>query len=260
MQNLLQLLISVVEGVNELLPQNNDNNTSVNLKSPNQLVTDTDIAVEKYLIAALQCLLPDAGFITEEQQITQNADKEYVWVIDPIDGTTNFVHQIPVFCVSVALLHNNKPYLGVVYELNAKEMFSAEKGKGAFLNGIPMHVSNRAELKDTLIATGFPYYDYGRIDPYLNSLKAFMKETRGVRRLGSAAADLAYVACGRFDAFYEYSLSPWDVAAGILLVEEAGGTVDGFNAVTDPLFGREIIAANPLIFVQVQSILHNSGL
>jgi myo-inositol-1(or 4)-monophosphatase len=260
MQNLLQLLISVVEGVQELLPQNNDNNTPINLKSPNQLVTETDIAVEKYLIASLQGLLPDAGFITEEQQITQNADKEYVWVIDPIDGTTNFVHQIPVFCVSVALLHNNKPYLGVVYELNAKEMFSAEKGKGAFLNGVPMHVSNRAELKDTLIATGFPYYDYERIDPYLNSLKAFMKETRGVRRLGSAAADLAYVACGRFDAFYEYSLSPWDVAAGILLVEEAGGKIAAFNAATDPLFGREIIAANLRIFNKVQTILNNSGL
>ena len=139
-------------------------------------------------------------------------------------------------------------------------MFSAEKGKGAFLNGVPMHVSNRAELKDTLIATGFPYYDYERIDPYLNSLKAFMKETRGVRRLGSAAADLAYVACGRFDAFYEYSLSPWDVAAGILLVEEAGGKIAAFNAATDPLFGREIIAANLRIFNKVQTILNNSGL
>lgn len=260
MQHLLHLLISIVEGVHELLPQNRDNNSAVNLKSPNQLVTNTDIAVEKYLIAALQGLLPEAGFITEEQQISQNADKEFVWVIDPIDGTTNFVHQIPVFCVSVALLQNNKPYLGVVYELNAKEMFSAEKGKGAFLNGVPMHVSHRAELKDTLIATGFPYYDYERIDPYMNSLKTFMKETRGVRRLGSAAADLAYVACGRFDAFYEYSLSPWDVAAGILLVEEAGGTVAGFSAATDPLFGGEIIAANTHIVKQIQSIINTAGL
>ncbi len=260
MQNLLQLLISVVEGVQELLPINKGNSPSVNLKSPNQLVTETDVAVEKYLIASLQGLLPEAGFITEEQQITQNADKEYIWVIDPIDGTTNFVHQIPIFCVSVALLHNKKPFLGVVYELNAKEMFSAEKDKGAFLNGNPIHVSHHSELKDTLIATGFPYYDYERIDPYLNSLKVFMKETRGVRRLGSAAADLAYVACGRFDAFYEYSLSPWDVAAGILLVEEAGGKIAGFKAATDPLFGREILATNPTIFNQVHAIIKNAGL
>ena len=260
MQDLLNLLISVVEGVHELLPANSVKNTKTNLKSPNQLVTETDIAVEKYLIMALQGILPEAGFITEEQQITQNADKEFVWVIDPIDGTTNFVHGIPVFCVSVALLQNNLPILGVVYEINAKEMFSAAKGKGAFLNGEPIAVSNNKTLSDTLIATGFPYYDYDRIDPYLNTLKAFMKGTRGVRRLGSAAADLAYVACGRFDAFYEYSLSPWDVAAGILLVEEAGGVVAGFKPSADPLFGREIIAANPDIFVQVQSIINKAGL
>lgn len=261
MTNLLEQLVTIVKGVDQLLPKTAmRNDPKINLKSPNQLVTETDVAVEQYLIKELQKLLPEAGFITEESQIEQNSKAEYIWVIDPIDGTTNFVHQIPIFCVSVALLHNKKPFLGVVYELNAKEMFSAEKDKGAFLNGNSIHVSHHTELQDTLIATGFPYYDYERIDPYLNSLKVFMKETRGVRRLGSAAADLAYVACGRFDAFYEYSLSPWDVAAGILLVEEAGGKIAGFNATTDPLFGREILATNPSIFNQVHAIIKNAGL
>lgn len=254
----LEQLIAIIKQAGLAIKQ--AKSAQVNLKSANQLVTEFDIQTERFLIQALSQLFPEAGFLTEEQQIEQNSDKEFVWVIDPIDGTTNFVHQIPVFCISVALLQNNKPVLGVVYEINQDELFSAEKGKGAFLNGYFIKVTATADLKDTLIATGFPYYDYERIDPYLATLKVLMKETRGVRRLGSAAADLAYVACGRFDAFYEYSLSPWDVAAGILLVEEAGGTITGFHENTDPLFGKEIIAANPNIINQIKSIITTAGL
>lgn len=236
------------------------NPKDVHLKSANQLVTQTDLSVERYLIKTLSELMPDAGFITEEAQIEQQADKEYVWVIDPIDGTTNFVHQIPVFCVSVALLKNNIPVLGVVYELNRKEMFAAQAGNGAYLNGTPIQVSDTVNLNESLIATGFPYYDYERIDPYLLSLKSFMKETTGVRRLGSAAADLAYVACGRFDAFYEYSLSPWDVAAGLLLVTEAGGTVSAFQPHRNCLFDAQIIASNGKLHQVVQDIIKQCGL
>lgn len=229
-------------------------------KSVNQLVTDFDIQTERTLIELLQKEIPNAGFITEESQIEQNSDKEYVWIIDPIDGTTNFIHGLPVYSISVALTRNSELILGVVYELNQDELFYAEKGKGAFLNGKSIQVSKTLQLSDSLIATGFPYYDYQRIDPYLGSLKELMRTTRGVRRLGSAAVDLAYVAAGRFDAFYEYSLSPWDVAAGILIVQEAGGNISGFHEDKNPLFDREIIASCPGLMTEIKNVIQKAGL
>jgi myo-inositol-1(or 4)-monophosphatase len=229
-------------------------------KSVNQLVTDFDIQTERTLIEQLQKEIPDSGFITEESQIEQNSNKEYVWIIDPIDGTTNFIHGLPVYSISVALMRNNGLILGVVYELNQDELFYAEKGKGAFLNGKSIQVSGTLQLSNSLIATGFPYYDYKRIDPYLASLKELMRTTQGVRRMGSAAVDLAYVAAGRFDAFYEYSLNPWDVAAGILIVQEAGGTISGFHQDKNPLFDKEIIASCPGLIAEIQHIIQSSGL
>lgn len=247
-------------GQNLLRERRDISNPDSTEKSVNQLVTRFDTETERHLIDQLQRLIPEAGFITEEAQIEQHAEKEYVWIIDPIDGTTNFIHGLPVFSISVALMYQKEMVMGVVYELNQDELFSAEKGKGAFLNERRISVSSADALSNTLIATGFPYYDYQRIDPYLASLKEFMRCTRGVRRLGSAAVDLAYVAAGRFDAFYEYSLSPWDVAAGILLVREAGGIVSAFKPGKDPLFDKEIIASSPGIFQEMQGIIHNSGL
>ncbi len=233
---------------------------TVHLKSMNQLVTEFDIATEKQLISKLQELLPEAGFITEEEQIKSSKNQEFTWVIDPIDGTTNFVHSLPVFCISVALLQHEKPVLGVVYEPLRAELFSASLGHGAKLNGKTITVRGAQNLSETLIATGFPYYDYERAKAYLKALESCMIKTRGVRRMGSAAIDLAYVAAGRFDAFFEYSLSPWDVAAGILLVKEAGGLVSAFDTDKNPLWDQEILASSPGIHREMLDLLKEAGL
>jgi len=215
-------------------------------KSPNQLVSYVDIEAEKQIIQGLSAILPQAGFIGEEA--THNSEqKEYTWVIDPLDGTTNFVHNLPVFCISIGLLHQNKPILGVIYEPNRKELFYASENSGAFLNNRNIRVTQTETLQRTLLATGFPYYDFDKVRAFLNVLDYLMKNTRGLRRMGSAAVDLAYTACGRFDGFFEYGLSPWDVAAGACIVKEAGGIVCDFRNGNDFLFGKEIIACNTQI-------------
>lgn len=214
----------------------------VEKKGFNDLVSYVDKSAEQMLVDGLRNILPEAGFIAEEGTASNNSE-DLLWIIDPLDGTTNFTHGLPVFSISVALMHMNQLVLGIVYEVNRKEMFMAIRGEGATCNGRRISVSPKADLQDSLIATGFPYYDFKRTDTYLEILKAFMQGTHGVRRLGSAAVDLAYVACGRFEGFYEYNLNAWDVAAGILLVKEAGGEVSDFSGGDDYLFGREIIAA-----------------
>ncbi|GJM34872.1 MAG: inositol monophosphatase [Saprospiraceae bacterium] len=213
-------------------------------KSLNSLVSYVDRTAEEQLVEGLGKLLPQATFLTEEETITtQHSDLQ--WIIDPLDGTTNFLHQLPVFSVSVALQHQNKTVLGFVYEVNRDECFYAWNGGGAFCNKKPIRVSPNSQLSDSLIATGFPYHDYGKMQAYLQVLAEFMRRTRGIRRFGSAAVDLAYVACGRFDGFFEYSLNAWDVAAGAFIVQEAGGLVTDFSGGTDYLFGGEIIASSP---------------
>ncbi|MCB0571265.1 MAG: inositol monophosphatase, partial [Phaeodactylibacter sp.] len=176
----------------------------------------------------------------------------------PLDGTTNFLFQIPVFSISVALQQEGRSVLGIVYEINRQECFYAWLGGGAFLNGRPIRVSSRAPLEKTLLATGFPYYDYRRMAPFFKVLEHFMRHTRGIRRLGSAAVDLAYVACGRYDGFFEYSLNPWDVAAGAFIVQEAGGVVSDFNGGGNYLNGGEIIAANAAVAADMQQVLRNA--
>lgn len=227
------------------------------LKSTNQLVTEWDLAIEKFLIHELGNLIPESGFITEEKQITQNANTEWVWVIDPIDGTTNFAHELPIYCCSVALLRNSAPYMGVVYIPVLNELFSAEKGKGARLNGNPIQVSPVKALERSLLATGFPYYNYEELDCFLACLKTFMQETQGLRRMGSAAIDLAYTACGRFEGFFEYGLNMWDVAAGILLIEEAGGTCSGFRPGQNPLDGSFIVASNGSVHEEMLRVIQS---
>lgn len=217
--------------------------TDIEIKSQNSLVTYVDKTAEKKIIEALSSIIPEAGFIAEEGT-TDKLGEEFNWIIDPLDGTTNFIHRIPTFCVSIALVKNNEIICGVIYEPNQDEMFTAWKNGGAFLNNNPIQVSTTDKLSESLLATGFPYYDYKRLEAYMDILKWLMHNSRGVRRIGSAAIDLAYVACGRFEAFYEYSLNPWDVAAGALIVEEAGGSVTDFQGGNNYLFGREIVATN----------------
>jgi myo-inositol-1(or 4)-monophosphatase len=228
--------------------------STVEVKSFNQLVSYVDKTAEEILVKGLHKILPEAGFITEENTIATE-QKEYMWVIDPLDGTTNFIHDIPVYSVSIGLLYQSKVILGVVYEVNKDELFYAWRDGGAYLNGKRISVKTNAELGMSLLATGFPYYDYKQMEQYLNTLKHLMKNTQGMRRMGSAAIDLAYTACGRFDGFFEYGLSPWDVAGGICLIEEAGGIVTDFNGGSDCLFGKSIIGSSKALFPAFSQIL-----
>ena len=218
----------------------------IETKSKNSLVTYVDKTAEKKLVDFLSELIPESGFIAEEGTSNKQGE-EYNWIIDPLDGTTNFIHGIPTYCVSIALLKNKELVLGVIYEPNQEELFCAWKNGGAYLNGKSISVSGTGQLSESLLATGFPYYDYKKLEGYMEVLTWLMHNSRGVRRIGSAAIDLAYVACGRFEGFYEYSLNPWDVAAGALLVREAGGSVSDFKGGENYLFGKEILASNLLI-------------
>lgn len=211
-------------------------------KGTNNLVSYVDKEAEKAIIQGLTGILPDAGFIGEEGTSDYRSETTN-WIIDPLDGTTNFVHGLPPYAISIALLHEGQLLVGVVYELNLKECFYAWKGGGAYCNGKPIKVSQASSVNDSLIATGFPYNAHGKMDIYLAVLKEFMQQSHGVRRLGSAATDLAYVAAGRFEAFYEYNLNAWDVAAGILLVQEAGGKVTDFDGKDNYIFGGRLIAS-----------------
>jgi myo-inositol-1(or 4)-monophosphatase len=226
----------------------------VEVKGLNDFVTRVDKTSEKMIVEALDKLVAGAGFIAEENT-RPNKGEVYNWIIDPLDGTTNFIHGVPCYCISIALMKHDEIVVGVVYELNLQECFYAWKGGGAFLNGKSIHVSKANTLSNSLLATGFPYYDYKLLDQYLDLFKYFMKNTHGVRRLGSAAADLAYVAAGRFEGFYEYSLKSWDVAAGSLIVSEAGGKVSDFKGGNNYIFGQQIVCSNSAIFDEFQAIV-----
>jgi myo-inositol-1(or 4)-monophosphatase len=233
-------------------------NEDIELKGKASLVTYVDKETEKMIVSRLRELLPAAGFITEEGTATENGE-EYKWVIDPLDGTTNFIHGIFPHSVSIALTRNNIPVAGVVYEIGQDELFSAWKNGGAYLNDQPISVSQSSKHEDVLLATGFPYYNFEKLNEYLKVLEFFMIETRGMRRMGSAAVDLAYVACGRFDGFFEHALHAWDVAAGALLVQEAGGKVTDFKGGDNYLFGKELVSANanyfPAFFAKINEHL-----
>ncbi len=217
----------------------------------NSLVTYVDKEAERRIITRLAQLLPESGFIAEEGT-SDKIGKVYNWIIDPLDGTTNFIHGLPIYSVSIALQEAEEIVLGVVFEVNLEECFYAWKGSSAYLNGKIIHVSKAQRLEDSLLATGFPYWDFGRMDAYLEILKDFTANTRGIRRIGSAAVDLAYVAAGRFEAFYEYSLKPWDVAAGAFIVERAGGKVTDFSGNRDLISGKEMLATNGFLHNTIQ--------
>lgn len=219
----------------------------VETKGKNDFVSYVDKESEKRIVNGLTELLPGSGFIAEEGTSTVKGEV-YNWIIDPLDGTTNFIHGIPCFAISIALMRNEKLVMGVIYEINLDECFYAWEGSKAYMNGSEISVSKASTLSGSLIATGFPYYDYSRMDQYMEVFRHFMKNTHGLRRLGSAATDLAYVACGRFEGFYEYSLQPWDVAAGAFLVQQAGGKVTDFSGENNFIFGKEIVAANSSCF------------
>ena len=217
--------------------------SAIEVKGDNNFVSYVDKQAEEQIVARLKVLLPGSGFITEEGTAQSNNER-YRWVIDPLDGTTNFIHGLYPFCVSIALMDGEEVVIGVVYEVGLDECFYAWSGSKAYCNGHEIHVSETPTVKDSLIITGFPYTDFNRFTQYINSLEYLLRNSHGARRLGSAAVDLSYVACGRCEAFYEYSLHPWDVAAGALIVQRAGGKISDFSGGDNYIFGTDVIATN----------------
>jgi myo-inositol-1(or 4)-monophosphatase len=223
-------------------------------KSVNSLVSYVDKQSEIQLVEALHRILPTATFITEEATI-QNEKSELTWIIDPLDGTTNFLHGIPCFSVSVGLQCEGELVVGIVLEPTRKELFYAAHQQGAFLNGNRIKVRAAASFSDSLIAIGFPYNDGVRVREVLDMFETFQKESRGIRRLGSAALDLAYTAAGRFDAYFEGGINIWDIAGGALLVKEAGGIVTDYEGGQNYLTTGEIIAAAPNVYPRLKSLV-----
>lgn len=224
----------------------NFNQNLVENKDLNDLVSYVDKTSEIKIIEGLKSILPNAGFIVEEG--TESKLSQYNWIVDPLDGTTNFVHGINCYAISIALECNNEILVAVVYEITFNECFHASKNNGAFLNGINISVSTTNNLANSLIATGFPVNNFTKLPNYFTALEFLIKNTHGIRRIGAAAADLCFLACGRVDGFFEHNLKPWDVAAGALIVKEAGGFVTDFNLQNNWLKGGQIIACNKEIY------------
>ncbi|UXP34133.1 inositol monophosphatase [Reichenbachiella agarivorans] len=211
-------------------------------KGKNDLVSYVDKEAEKLIVTALKEILPEAGFITEENTV-EEGDEELKWIIDPLDGTTNFIHGLPCYSTSIALARGEELLIGVVYDIGQGDCYHAYQGGGAFRNHEKIVVSSTHRVADSLIATGFPYYNFEKMDKYISILMHLMQNSHGLRRMGSAAIDLVYTAIGRYEGFFEYNLNSYDVAAGALIVKEAGGKVTNFSGGDDFLFKREIVAA-----------------
>ncbi len=227
----------------------------IEVKGQNDFVTHVDKGSEKRLVEGLSKLLPEAGFIAEEGTSDKRGEV-YNWIIDPIDGTTNFIHGLFPHAISVALEENDKIVIGVVFEIGLEECFYAWKDSKAYLNGSEIQVSIAKSISESLIATGFPYSNFSKIDGFMKSMDYFMKNSHGLRRLGSAATDLVYVACGRFDGFYEYDLKPYDVAAGAFIVQQAGGDNCDFSGGDNYIYGKEMVSSNRHIFNEFKEVIN----
>ena len=258
---LTQAAVEVIRPVGEYLVEQRVAETDIEVKGLNSLVSHVDKTAEARLVQGLSVLLPEAGFLAEEGTAGASDDARFRWVVDPLDGTTNLIHGLPVFCVSVALVDGHQPVVAIVFDPNRDECFTAWQGGGTHLNGKLVRCANRSQLSDALVATGFPHWDFDRMDDYIEALTAYARGSRGIRRMGSAAIDLAYVACGRFDLFFEYSLQPWDIAAGLLLVQEAGGITCTFSGQDDAelmLSGKETFAAAPGIAEEGLAVIRSA--
>ena len=227
---------------------------SVARKRHNDFVTDADKGAEQAIIDVLSDAFPDHAILAEESGQSgggKSGKSEYTWIIDPLDGTTNFIHGFPQYAVSIGLQHKGLITQAVVYDPASNELFTASRGRGAFLNDRRLRVSKRVSMRDALIGTGFQFRDFARLDRYLTMLRQVTSKCAGVRRAGAAALDLAYVAAGRLDGFWEFGLAPWDMAAGSLLIQEAGGLVADFDGESGYLDSGCIVCGNPKVFAQL---------
>lgn len=229
---------------------------AVQTKSPNDFVTEVDRAAENAIIEVLRDAYPEHGILAEESgESGESVDSEYRWIIDPLDGTTNFIHGFPQYAISIALARNDVLEQAVVYDPTRNELFTASKGRGAFLNDRRIRVSKRTRLNEALIGTGFPYREFDNVDAYLAMFKDLTQKSAGIRRPGAAALDLAYVACGRLDGFWEIGLQPWDMAAGVLMIQEAGGLVSDLAGEGTFLETGNIVAGTPKVFGQLLQVI-----
>jgi myo-inositol-1(or 4)-monophosphatase len=233
----------------------------ISTKQQNDFVTEVDKAAEAIIIDTLRETYPKHAILAEETGHSGQEDSEFQWIIDPLDGTTNFIHGFPQYAVSIAMAHKGVLTHAVVYDPSRNELFTASKGGGAFLNDKRIRVSKRAKLDEALLGTGFPYRVFDHVDAYLAIFKEMTKRTAGIRRPGAASLDLAYVASGRLDGFWEFGLSPWDMAAGALLISDAGGLVGDLAGESNYLVTGNIIGGTPKVFSQILQVIapHRKG-
>jgi myo-inositol-1(or 4)-monophosphatase len=253
---MLEIAIEAAREAGALLKLHSGKARSIERKGGEEtnLVTEIDRRSEKIIIDRIRRKYPQHDFLAEESG-GRDRRSDYCWIIDPLDGTTNFTHGLPIFCVSIGLEHKGEIVGGVVYDPNHDELFTAEKGKGASLNRKRMHVSSTTRLIESLLVTGFPYTLRDEPDEIIHHFNNFLLEAQALRRLGSAALDLAYVAAGRFDGFWESSLHPWDMAAGVLLVQEAGGKFTDFDGNPSSVYKKALLTSNGLIHEQMIQVL-----
>ncbi|MGQ9706540.1 MAG: inositol monophosphatase family protein [bacterium] len=249
-----RMIKQLVLGAGEILLMHYKNDIEMELKGEINPVTIADRESEDFIIGRIRRAFPDHSILAEETG-EDVGKSEWLWVIDPLDGTTNYAHHYPAFCISIALFYQDRPILGVVYHPLLNEFFYAERGKGAYLNDRQIKVSRVDTLYKAFLTTGFSYDVHETSEDNVAFFQAFLKRSLAIRRGGSAALDLAYTACGRFDGFWEMRLHPWDTAAGILLVEEAGGRVSTFNGGEFDIYKREILATNGLIHREMIDVL-----
>jgi len=255
MHPMLNIAVKAARRAGSIIMRASDNLDALTVrhKSLNDLVSEVDRAAEDAIIDVLRTAYPDHAILAEESGAA--GQSEFTWIIDPLDGTTNFLHGFPVYAVSIAMSHKGVLTHGVVYDPVRNDLFTASRGAGAFLNDRRIRVSKRDKLIDCLVATGFPFRMFDHTDAYIAMMRDFMRKTAGIRRPGAAALDLANVAAGRMDGFWEIGLSPWDMAAGVLLVQEAGGLVGDLQGNEGFMKSGNIVAASPRVFPQMLEVI-----
>ncbi len=254
LSNLCQSVIELAKNTGKYILEESSKTKRIEAKGNNDFVTHIDKGSEERLVKGLSEFLPEAGFVAEEGTSTK-VGEEYNWIVDPIDGTTNFIHGLFPYAISIGLEYKKEIILGVVYELGRDECFYSWKGAPAYLNGQEISVSTAPTVKDSLIATGFPYTNFSLLEGFNKTMDYFMRNSHGLRRLGSAATDLVYVACGRFEGFYEYGLKPYDVAAGSFIVQQAGGYNCDIQGGDNYIYGSGIISGSASIYEEFKGIV-----